>query len=270
MSLPGEVRRKIYTFAVISVPPIELSINYHGGAATDTSALSRVRLYAVQDFRMLDTNHEFRNEMIDALYAKNAFDLSLWREDVARERYLLQIDLRRITKCRLILHNMETAIYTPRMNVWGGSFPLYWHHHLRALVNSLIFNGHHIEAMLVECERQNPKWLLECLRSMAMLRNIGLIQFRSCHPETYPYFRFLEARIMSDQAVPFSNRREFWNQTMAWRPHGISLAPRFPPPRITDMTGEGVMKSEEEIEDTAMNLYEIIEIADEMTPQKDL
>lgn len=114
----------VYTFAVIRVRPIELSINYYGGGTTSTSALSRTRLYTVEDFRMLDTNHEFRKEMTDALYAKNAFDLSLWREEVGEGMSLLQIDLRRIRKCRLLLHDLEATTYFPRTHVWGGSFPL--------------------------------------------------------------------------------------------------------------------------------------------------
>lgn len=237
--LPLEVRRIIYTFAAISVPLIELRISYYRGATSDTSVLGRVRLYTVHDFRILATDHEFRKEMSDALYAKNAFDISLCREQVGEGICLHQIDLGQIKKCRLILHKLGSPDYFPHMDVWGGSFPFYWHHHVRAFVATLVLYGHQMESMLVECEPQNPKWLLECLRPVAMLRRIGLIHFRSASPEIYPYFRFLEARIMSDQDVPVKNQQEFQAQTHPWRPHLSRLdARRDPPPRSTDMTDE--------------------------------
>ena len=268
MRLAAEVRRKIYSFAVISVPPIELKINYHRGAPDDPSHLGRVRVYTDQDFRMLAVNKEFRQEMIDALYAKNAFDIALEREDPGNGICLHQIDLGRVRKCRLRLHDMEIARYRPHMDVWSGSFPFYWHHHLRALVATLVLYGHRMEVVLVECQEQHPVWLLECLRPMAMLRRVGSIHFRSVSREVHPYFRFLEARIMSDRAVPFGNWQEFRDQTVAWRPRLSRSDPTGnPPPRTTDMTGEGVVKSEEEMEETARTLYAILEIQEPMRPQ---
>ena len=261
--LPPEVRRLIYTFAVISIPLIKLRINYHGGATNNTSVVGRVRLYTDQDFRMLATDHEFRKEMSEEMYAKNAFDISLFREDAGEGISLYQIDLTRIKRCRLNLHNMETNSYHPRMDVWGGSNPFYWHYRLRAFVASLVLGDHHMEAMLVECQQQNPKWLLECLRSMAMLRKIGLIQFRSASPEIYPYLRFLEARIMSDQDVPFRDEQEVQTQTQPWHPNlSYGGTRRVPPPRITDMTGEGIEKSLEEMEATRKTLYAKLNIKD--------
>lgn len=263
MRLPLEVRRIVYTFAVISVPLIELRINYYRGATNDKFVPGRVRLYTDQDFRMLVTNHEFREEMSDALYAKNAFDISLCREDAGEGICLYQIDLRRIKKCRLILHNMETNYYHPHLDVWGGSFPFYWHHHLRAFVATLVFNGHQMEAMLVECQWQSSKWLLECLTPMAMLRNFGLIHFRSASQEIYPYLRFLEAIIMDNQDVPFGNQQEFQAQTQPWRPRLSRLdARRDPPPRSTDMKGEPIKKSLEDMDATRKELYAKLDIED--------
>lgn len=161
--LPAEIRLTIYKFAVISVNLIKIRISYY----RDTiPTLDRVRLYTDQDIRMLFTDHEFRKEMSDALYARNAFEISLCRENAEEGIPLYQIDLRRIKKCRLILHDMESP------NRRGGSFPLYWYYHLRALVASLALDDHQMEAMLVECQPQNSEWLLECLRPMAMLRRV--------------------------------------------------------------------------------------------------
>ena len=120
-----------------------------------------------------------------------------------------------------------------------------------------------MKAMLVECEPQNPKWLLECLRPMAMLRRFGLILFRSVSPEIYPCLRFLEVVIMSDQDVPFTDLQEFSDQTQPWRPRLSRLdARRDPPPRSTDMTDEGVERSLEEMEATRKVLYARLKIED--------
>ena len=254
MRLPLEVRRNVYTFALISIPLIELRINYHGGGKSVSSVPGRVRLYTDQDFRMLATSHEFREEISNALYDKNAFDISLCREDAGQGISLHQIDLRRIKNCRLSLHNMETSNYHPHMDVWGGSFPFYWHHHIRALVATLVFDGHQLQTMLVECESQNSKWLLECLRPMAMLRHVGLTHFRSDSPEIYPYLRFLEAVMMSNQDVPFRTQEGFRAQTQ----------PKYQEPtwhrRSTDMTGELIERSLEELEAARKNMYAILNI----------
>lgn len=271
MSLPLELRRKVYCFAVMRTRPIKLRINYHGLATTDTLGPGRVRMYTAQDFRMLETNIEFRKELSDALYVKSTFDLYLWWQETEKGTRLFQIDPRRIMICRLSIHDLANTIYTPHRDVWGGAFPLYWHHHLRAFVATLVFNGHQIESMLVECEEQDSNWLLECLRPMAMLRNFGLVHFRSCRREVHPYFRFLEAYMMSDRDVPFRDWQGFRKQTEPWRPHFLSEeARRGPPPRSTDMTDEGVTKSKEDMEATAQILYAILQIEDEMRPQQDL
>ena len=270
MLLPLEIRRIIYTFAVISVPLIELRINYYRDAINNAPDLDRVRLYTDQDFRMLATNHEFRKEMSDALYAKNAFDISLSREDAGEGTSLCQIDLRRIKKCRFTLHDIESS------KRHGGPDPWYWYHHFRALIAPLALNDHHMEAMLVECQPQSSKHFLGFLRPMSMLRKVGLIHFRSASPETYPYLRFLEVVITSNQDVPFRtrNRQEFNDRTQAWLPplyRGVGR--RHPSRRSTNMTEEGTEKSLEEMDATRKRLYAILNIEDVddgMGPPKDL
>ena len=161
---------------------------------------------------------------------------------------------------------MPTSEYNIHMDMWVSSFFMYWHHHLQALVVSLSFEGHQMEAMLVECKSQrSTTWLLECLRSMAMLRRIRLIHFRCAFPQAYPYFRFLEARIRSDQAVLLRSLQESRDQTQAW----LSINRRSPP-RVTNMTDEGVKKSVHEMEATATVLYRKPGIPDAMTPQRNL
>ena len=272
MRFPLEIRRRIYTFAAMRKLPIEVKIKYHGGAPTDNLALSRVRLYPVEDFDVLRTNHEFRREMIGPLHEENAFDIVLSNEGV--DLSLFRLDILRIKRCRLLIHDMETTEFFPRIHVWGGSFPLYWYHHLRSLMATLVLNKHQIEFMLVECARQSPTWLLECLRPMALLRHVGMIHFRSSSAEVHPYFRFLERLIMSEGDVPCKNRQEFRDQTRPWRARYDSRFPQppggGPPHRITDMTGEVIEESEEQMETMAELLYEILGIEDEMIPQEDL
>ena len=255
--LPLELRRKIYILAAIREHPIKLRINYHGCAPGDTSVIGRTRLYAVEDFRALETNHEFRTEMIRPLYRENAFDLSLSMEEADEGTSLMQIDIRRVRRCRILIHDMQ-ILDAPRMDVWCGTFPLVCHLLLRSLVATLVFEGHQIESMLVECERQTTEWLLVCLRPIAMLRHVGLIHFRSCSPEVHQYFRRLELLIMSDRPVPFSNPQEFRDRTQPW------LFPSWP------VFGEVIDKTEEEMEATAKALYEILGFEAEMKPQKDL
>lgn len=269
MLLPLEIRQKIYTYAVISVPLIKLRVNYHGGAGNNTSLPGRARLYTMQDFRMLATNREFRKEMSDALYAKNAFEIPLGQVKPGQGICLHQIDLVRIRKCRLFLHFMdlhaiESTRHPPNMDLWNGSYPLFWHEHLRALAATLAFNKHKMEAMLVKCQEQNSEWLLECLRPMAMLRHVDSICFHSHCPDIQPYFRFLEALMTSDRDVPVRSWQEFGSQTQPWVPRRSDLGARRgmngPPPRSTDMTGEVIVKSREEINTMTKNLYAILEI----------
>lgn len=271
MSFPLEVRRKVYFFAVIRKRPIRLLINYHGLSTTQTLGPGRVRLYTT-DFQMLFTCREFRKEMTDVLYAKNAWDISLFMVEFDEGTKFLQIDLRKIKICPLFVHDLHSTIYSPHKDVEARDFPVYWHHHLRAFVATLVFNGHQIDNLLVECGPQDSGWLLECLRPMAMLRNFGVVHFRSCHARVHPYFRFLEAYMMSDQDLPFRGYQDFRGQTEPWhqplRPEEARRA--VPPPRSTDMTSEGVWKSEREMEATAKVLYKILEIEDEMRPQEDL
>ena len=132
MLLPLEIRQKIYTYAVISVPLIELRVNYHGGAGNDTSVPGRARLYTMQDFRMLATNREFCKEMSDALYAKNAFEIALGQVERGQGICLHQIDLVRIRKCRFFLyaiglhvidlHAIESTRHPPDLDLWNSSY----------------------------------------------------------------------------------------------------------------------------------------------------
>ena len=258
-ALPAELRVKIYAYAVTSVLPIVVSINYYGGSTKNTEVLGHARLYTTHDLRALATKHEFREEMTNALYAKNVFDIALSREQPGKGICLSQIDIRRIRKCRLRINNMETRAYYPRMDVfWNGTLSMYWHHQLRTLVTTLVFYGHQIETMLVDCAKQNSIWLLECLRPMAMLRNVGLVHFRYDEPSLHPYFRFLEARMMGNRAVPFANPQQFRDQTEPQDPRSSFRVREGP--RSTDMTGEGVAKSREEIEAMTKTLYAMLEI----------
>ena len=269
--LPLELRQIIYTFAVTRSTPIELQINYYGGdRSNDRSILSHVRVYTVDDFRMLAVNREFRREMMEALYAENSFDISLNREDGREGTCMHQIDLRRIRRCRLVLHDMESNECDPHMDMWPGSYPFYWFHHLQALVATFFSKGHQLQAMLVECESQNPEWLAECLRPMGMLRRVGMIHFRFYSVEMFPYFKYLETLIMSNRKACF-NDKEFRDYTRAYPPHSSlwdTSASGVPVSRWR-LVSKGVNGGrEEEREATAKILYEKLGIKGEMKPQE--
>ncbi len=105
MSFPLEVRRRVYFFAVIRKRPIRLLINYHGLSTTQTLGPGRVRLYTT-DFQMLFTCREFRKEMTDVLYAKNAWDISLFMVEFDEGTKFFQIDLSTL-RSRLAQHHLQ-------------------------------------------------------------------------------------------------------------------------------------------------------------------
>lgn len=268
--LPPELRRIICTLAVTKTTPIELLINYYGGDRfIDGSKLSHVRVYTVDDFRMLAVCRDLRSEMIDVLYAENSFDIPLSREDAGGGLCMHQIDLRRIRRCRLVLPDLQSNECYPHMDMWHGSYPLCWYHHLQSLVATLIFNGHHLQALLVECREQVSGWLIECLNPMVMLRGVGIVHFRSDEVRLYPWFAFLEANIMSDWEVPFSNKLEFRKQTrpgpskIRYDRSGLPVSRWMP----SGIEGEG--GSKEEREATAMVLYKRLGIEGEMVSTAD-
>lgn len=77
------------------------------------------------------------------------------------------------------------------------------------------------------------------------------------------YLRFLEALIMSNRSVPFRNRQELSNQTQPWCPRlSRSDLRRDLGPRSTDMTGEIIEKSLEEMDATRKVLYAKLSIED--------
>ena len=267
--LPLKLRQIIYTFAITRSTPIEPHINYYGGdRSNDGSILSHVRVYAVDDFRMLAVNRELRRQMMDALYAETSFDISLRREDGRKGVCMHQIDLRRIRRCRLVLHDMESNECDPHMDMWPGSYPFYWFHHLQALAATFFFKGHQLQAMLVECESQNPEWLAECLKPMGMLRGVGMIHFRFYSVEMFRYFKYLETLIMSNRNACF-NDKEFRDYTRAYPPHDPLRDTRGVPVSRWKLVSKGVNGGwGEEREATAKILYKKLGIEGEMKPQE--
>ena len=81
----------------------------------------------------------------------------------------------------------------------------------------------------------------------------------------YPYFRSLNACIISDKPVPFKNQAEYRVYTQLESRHWSDpLTGDFAPHKEE----EGVVKSEEEMEATATLLYEILGIKDVMKSQR--
>lgn len=261
MSLPPELRRRIYHFAIVEPHPLPLV------------ACRLAKIYAVQkDLRMLDICGEFRTLMKDLLYSENSFAISTTRLKVEEGTTTFQVDPKRIQNCYISINDLTDCF--DKVNEDGE--PNYYScefcpdvHDIQEFVAMLAFNGHQMNHLLVECEPQSCAMLREGLSPFSMLRNIHLVHFRSCQAEIYHYFRFLEGLMMGDRPVPFRDLTEFWEEShdlddLLRRPDQSWLVERL------DLTISVMNKSEEQMEVTAKELYSILGMKRDFIPQSEL
>lgn len=257
MSLPAELRRQIYRFAIVEPHPIALDFRYRGPRQS-------VRVFArAKDLRMLETCSEFRTEMRSLLYSENSFCFSSKWDELEAGTELFQVDIARIEKCSIWIGNISSWDFDDDEEI---QFELNSKGHaLNDVVEILVFKGHQMKYLLVECETQFPDGLAEGLKSMAMLRNMDLVHFRSRSDLIQPYFRFLEDLMMSDRPLPFKCTREEFSEKVT-RSHHLLKTPDF---GGDAMTGNAVVKSEEQMEATAKELYSVLGM-DDFTRQSEL
>ena len=260
MLLPAEVRRRIYYFVVLEPHPIPL-----------VPCISRgfVEAYVVErDLRSLGTCEEFRTELKKAFYSNNSFSYSAKLEECEKGTRTFLVDLTRLQKCYIVVHDM-----TGELNDQGDD-PEYVHdvnEFHRNFVGTLLEEGHQMKYLLVECESQSDHYLSDVLGPLSILRKIPLVHFRSCDPSMHLHFRFLERLMMSDWPTTLSHRNlgDFWQScdhadnslkdpTEGWVVLGL------------DMTGTVVVKSEQQMEATAKDLYSILGMEREFIPQNKL
>ena len=261
MSLPLELRRRIYHFAIAEPHPIPL-VAYH-----------LAKIFAVEkDLRMLETCSEFRTLMKDLLYSENSFSISTTRTKVEEGTKMFPVDPKRLQKCYISVNDLTGCF--DKINEDGE--PNYYScefcpdvHDIQEFVAMLAFNGHQMNYLLVECEPQSCAMVREGLSPFSMLRNIHSVHFRSCQAEMYHYFRFLEGLMMGDQPLPFSDLTEFWEKS-----HDLNDLLRHPDQswlvERLDLTTSVMGKSEEQMEVTAKELYSILGMKCEFIPQSEL
>lgn len=260
MLLPIELRCRIYHFAVVEPHPIPLTV-------CRSKFDPFVRIFVVErDMRLLEVCREFRTEIVKTLYSGNSFSFALKRDELEEGTKLFQVDLGRIQKCYVYVNK----IYDPDDSDATDPFDDILELGFDRFVETFIFEGQDMKYLLVECEFQSCDWQVESLKEMAMLRKIDLVHFRSRQQEMRPFFRFLEDLMMSDQPLPFTPTRENFYIMITGDFDGALRPPEFggdtPPPP----TGNAVVKSEEELEATARELYAILGIKGDFIPQSEL
>lgn len=257
MDLPAEIRSMVYHIAVVEPHPLPLIPHHYRMRNNDF-----VDAYAVEkDLRMLQTSSEFRIDMKEMLYSENSFSY-LISPHVPRKRIEAnQVDLKRIKKFYLRIEDSG-----PPYPSWA--FDDY--NDLGEFISNLSFEGygHEMKHLLVECNIESSRWLVKYLGSLLNLRGVSSFVLRSCQPDMHRYFRFLEDLVMSDQPVPFrapDGIRDamdiFLDLERSSEKSALARA---------GMTGNRVVKSEEQMEATAKRLYSILKIEGGFVPRSEL
>ena len=256
MSLPPELRRRVYYFAVIEPHPLPLITR-----GSDCIAHS----YCVEkDMRMLETCDEFRTEMNNLLYSENSFSYSIPRHEPGEETESFEIDLRRVQKCHIPIDDSDAQLGINLMiedECFLEDFKLF--------VTTLAFNSHEMKYVLIECEPQDCECLADGISPLFLLRNIRLVHFRSRQTEMHRYFRFLESFMMSDRPVPFSDMDDFWEKEIV-DPELLYFPEESWLVEDLDTVASVVVRPQEQLEVTAQKLYTILGVEGDFIPQSEL
>lgn len=257
MALPLEIRRMIYYIAVVEPHPLPLIPHRYRKRNNNL-----VAAYAVEkDLRMLETSSEFRTEMKEMLYSENSFSYFIGTNCTHKGIEANQVDLKRIKKLYLRLEDLG-----PAYPIWGFDE----HDDLGEFIRNLASRGygHQVNYLLFECKPQSARPLAEYLSPLADLRGIPSFLLRSCQTEMHRYFRFLEDLMTSDRPVPFrapGGKRNAMDVFLDLEEYSEEKALAR-----AGMTGIRVVKSEEQMEATAKELYSILKIEGDFVPQSEL
>ena len=246
--LPAELRRRVYYFAVIEPHPLPL-IPRHVNIF--------VKIYVLEkDMRMTNANKEFRELVKEFLYSENSFSFSVRPAEPREGAQQFQVDVRQIQKWYISVKKPDYYDFIDD----GLEF--------QNVVPTLVFEGHEMKYLLVECELQKCERLAQNLGPLSMLRRLRLVHFRSSQAQMYHYFRFLEGLMMSDRPVPFSDYRDFWRKFISTGEDDLLRQPdKSWLVKNLDMTNAVVEKSKKQMEATAKELYSILGIEREFIPQ---
>ena len=262
MALPAELRRRVYYFAFVAPHPLPLLT--HCYRCMDYG-------YSVaKDLRMLGTYKEFRREISGLLYAKNSFTYVISRDEAEDHDETSQIDLKRVQKCYI---SIEDTTEYPDDSEWEMGFNLFFEDEalledFNFFVTTLAFKSHELKYVLIECKPQDYMYLADVLSPLFLLRNIGLVHFRSRQTAIRRYFRFLEDFMMSDRPVPFSNLDDFWvNESRRLRMLDCSEESWLVKDR--DTMARVAVRPQEQLEVTAKELYSFLGVEGDFIPQSE-
>lgn len=257
MDLPLELRRIIYYIAIVESHPLPLIPHRYRKLK-----LNFVDAYAVKkDLRMLETSSEFRTEMKEMLYSENSFSYLIGTNLTDKGIEANQVDLKRIKKLHLQIEDLGPGYPNWQFDGYDD---------LDEFIRNLASKGygHQVKYLLVECKRQSARPLAEYLSPLGDLRGIPSFLLRSCQAEMHRYFRFLEDLMTSDRPVPFrapGGKRDAMDVFL-----DLERLPEEKALARAGMTGNRVVKSEEQMEATAKELYSILKIEGDFIPQSGL
>ena len=263
MALPLELRLRVYHFAVIEPHPLPLT-TYHFGRMADGG-------YGVEkDLWMLETCEEFHTEMSKLLYSENSFSYTIPRHEPEEDTESFKIDLRRVQKCYIPIEDMK-ELPVDSDTEEGVKCILEDEGFLedfKLFVTTLAFKSHEMKYLLIECEPQDCVCLAEGLSPLFLLRNIGLVHFRSRHTAMHRYFRFLEGFMMSDWLVPFSDMDDFWEKEPD-DPELLDCPEESWLVKDLDMVASVAVRPQEQLEITAKELYSTLGVEGNFIPESE-
>ena len=253
MGLPPELRVHVYRFA--AAEPHFLTLYAHYDDRSDS-----LKGYAVQkDLALLGTCKTIRAEMEEVLYSENTFHLCIgkypWFVGGAQN---FQIDIGRIQKCYIYVDAMTQL--DDNCNEVTPSDPVFlrdvqW---FMDFVAALVFKGHQMKYLLVECDALPDKSLAKGLSPLSMLRNIRLVHLYSVRNRMSSYFRLLEGLMMGGRPQPFRNMDEFWKGSTCFDSELLRNPVECWFVKGLDITSSAEVQSEDQVDATAKALYSIV------------
>ena len=256
MTLPLELRRKIYYFAVVEPHPLPLMTHRFRGKAHGYSVK--------KDLRMLRTCKEFHTEMDDWLYSENSFTYAIPRHEAEEHTQSSKVDLKRVQKCYIPIDrttelpdDSDTEECLTNNERFVDDYKLF--------VTTLAFNSHEMKYVLIQCEPLDYVCLAEGLGLLLSPRNIALIHFRSLTPINSP-FRFLEASMMTDWPGPFGDLG-LWEKVAVGPRSSDHPGKSWLVKNKFDAEPSGVVRSQEQLTVAAKELYSILGVEGDFIPQ---
>lgn len=139
----------------------------------------------------------------------------------------------------------------------------------KLFVATLAVKSHEMKYVLIECKPQDIGWLADDLSPLSLLRNIGLVHFRSRQTAIHRYFRFSEDFMMNDRPVPFSDWNDFWEKESVG-PKLLDCPEESWLVKGLDAVARAAVRPQEQLEVTAKELYSILGVEGDFVAQSEI